>query len=351
MSTPSIPVEILDIIFEHAAHLNPRRAPSLSVISKRIQICVEKIMYKTLIIDYDNWGYPEMALYHKIMPTFRNRSTDFFTTHVKNLCLIVEDTDLSSPEFILAKCTGLRHLGLACPYSTGEGTWLLPSAPTLKSLTTDRRIFQKVADSGVTFAKLTYFWLSSLHYLPLASLEWVPALEATGPGSLLSRILGDFHLADAVKILVSENEMTPFLMLAQHSQIPLHTLHTMSHNYATGFSNTIRGALHVYIRLNLWAAMGIFEGGEYLEMNSRSLERDASMAMQHVGDQAHRELFGYRQGLVTEGPVVHGDLKRLEHLKKISQLLYRYDMLLKECGIDPGWEDEIAAYFGPKVMA
>ncbi|KAG6839451.1 hypothetical protein H0H87_000782, partial [Tephrocybe sp. NHM501043] len=177
MLRPSLPVDILDNIFEHAADLDPSGAPSLSIVSKRSQICVEKIMYETLIIDHYD-GYPEIAIFEKIMPTFQKRPADFFATRVKNLCLIVSDSDSSSAEFILAKCTGLRHLGLWCPHDIGQGTWILPSAPTLESLLTDRRIFQEVADSAVTFPKLEYFWLSSLHDLPLPSLQWVPALEA-----------------------------------------------------------------------------------------------------------------------------------------------------------------------------
>ncbi|KAG6843601.1 hypothetical protein H0H87_002702 [Tephrocybe sp. NHM501043] len=176
MSTPSVPVEILETIFEYAALLSPSTAPSLSIVSKHIQICVEKIMYSSLIIVDDDSRYPEIAPFEKIMPTFQKRPADFFATYVKSLCLIFRDS--SSTEFILGKCTGLRHLGLWCPGRIGIGAWILPSAPTLEGLLTDRRIFQEVADSGVTFPKLKYFWLSSSDYLPLASLHWAPALEA-----------------------------------------------------------------------------------------------------------------------------------------------------------------------------
>ncbi|KAG6815481.1 hypothetical protein H0H87_001408 [Tephrocybe sp. NHM501043] len=216
MSSPSIPVEILDTIFEHAAHLNPRGAPSLSIVSKRIQICVEKIMYRNLIIDYENYGYPGITLYQKIMPTFRKRPAYFFATYVKSLCLMVEQSDYTCPEFILAKCTGLRHLGLWCPPNFGTATWILPLAPTLESLLTDRRIFREVADSGVTFPKLTYFWLSTQHYLPLPLLHWAPALEAV----CLDMYAAKYWMDDIETIMSSAPNIVSIVMEVVDDMIP-----------------------------------------------------------------------------------------------------------------------------------
>ncbi|KAG6907333.1 hypothetical protein DXG01_009379 [Tephrocybe rancida] len=76
------------------------------------------------------------------------------------------------------------------------------------------------------------------------------------------------ELADVVKVLVSENEMETLLMLARHPQIPLGTLKNLSWGHHFGFSRISESALHVYAEIDLWAAMGLLEGGEYLELES-----------------------------------------------------------------------------------
>jgi hypothetical protein len=50
---------------------------------------------------------------------------------------------------------------------------------------------------------------------------------------------------------------------------------------------------------------------------------------------------------------VDGDYGRLqvrEHLKLLFALLCRYDMLLRECGLDPDWESQLIYLFPSRGM-
>ena len=40
---------------------------------------------------------------------------------------------------------------------------------------------------------------------------------------------------------------------------------------------------------------------------------------------------------------VHGDMEAMrDYLKTLFALMYRYDVLMRECGMDPKWEEELA---------
>ena len=40
---------------------------------------------------------------------------------------------------------------------------------------------------------------------------------------------------------------------------------------------------------------------------------------------------------------VHGDMEAMrEYLKNLFALMYRYDVLMRECGMDPKWEEELS---------
>ncbi|KAG6915758.1 hypothetical protein DXG01_009995 [Tephrocybe rancida] len=156
-------------------------------------------------------------------------------------------------------------------------------------------------------------------------------------------------LADAVKVLVSENEMEPIFMLARHPQIPLGTLKFLCWGQNYGFSCIRESALHAYVELNLWAAMGLLERGEYLEMNDyKCMLYNALAGLENGRHQIpHRAYFdALPKDEGTGQPIVHRDFAGLKkYLKTNFRLLYRYDMLMKECGLDAEWETEIANLF------
>ncbi|KAG6864687.1 hypothetical protein C0991_007898 [Blastosporella zonata] len=159
----------------------------------------------------------------------------------------------------------------------------------------------------------------------------------------------DGALANAIKVLISENEMAPLLMLAHHPDIPLPSLQTLSWGHHFGFCRIQESALHVYVMLNMWAAMGLLEGGEYLEVyDYKWMLSHSTHNMDYAGHQvAHREYFNkLPQDKKTGLPMVHHDFAALkEYVKTNFRLLYLYDMFLKEFGLDPRWESEIAVSF------
>ncbi|KAG6907334.1 hypothetical protein DXG01_009380 [Tephrocybe rancida] len=154
---------------------------------------------------------------------------------------------------------------------------------------------------------------------------------------------------DVVKVLVSENEMEPLLMLAQHPQIPLGTLETMGTGHYFGFSRIRESALHAYVQISLWAATALLEGGEYLEMASYAhMVWYSTSSGDYPGhDVPHRAYLNkLPKDEATRLPVLHADLAGLkEYLKTNFRLLYRYNMLMKECVLDAEWETIITRLF------
>ena len=47
-----------------------------------------------------------------------------------------------------------------------------------------------------------------------------------------------------------------------------------------------------------------------------------------------------------QSPAVHQDLSRLrQYMKDLFATMYRYDIVMKECGRDPEWDYEITGAF------
>ncbi|KAG6907336.1 hypothetical protein DXG01_009382 [Tephrocybe rancida] len=152
-------------------------------------------------------------------------------------------------------------------------------------------------------------------------------------------------MKQVVKVLVSENEMEPLLILAQHPQAPLSHLNDRGHRL--GFA--IQGAMLAYMKLNIWVAMKLLEGREYLEMQDYpdmlyNATRDTDWAGPVVWHRAYFDALPMDEK--TGLPMVHRDFVGLKrYLKTTFQLLYLHDMLAKECGVDPEWEIEIESCF------
>ncbi|KAH9477184.1 Gramillins biosynthetic cluster protein [Psilocybe cubensis] len=163
------------------------------------------------------------------------------------------------------------------------------------------------------------------------------------------------NLAEAVKILLHENEMSTLLMLAQHPSIPLAQLNHLSWGHHFGFSRVKESALRAYMFFNAAEATGILENGKYttIQPEYSSLLSEIASSMDYPAQQVtHQEFLrecGVLQGgtsWVPEETYVHSDYARLQrYLKKLFELMYRYDMLLAECGAEPEWDIELAYQF------
>ena len=77
----------------------------------------------------------------------------------------------------------------------------------------------------------------------------------------------DFGLADVVKVLLQENQLSTLLMLAHHPDISIGHLHTLSGGYHPGFERVKESSIRAYVFFNSAYATGILENGSYREMD------------------------------------------------------------------------------------
>ncbi|KAH0580982.1 hypothetical protein H2248_012133 [Termitomyces sp. 'cryptogamus'] len=181
-----LPPEIEDQIFECAARVHPKHAPALSVISKRIQICVEKVIYERIHFFpspfYLPWPRPaEVATMESFRPTLHQRPAQFFATHVRSV-LFQSNVLYTSAKHVLEKCTGLENLLFLMtprhPDVPDASPLIFPSAHTLQSLFATRVVLKDMASSGIVFPKLRYLYIDVWPYeTRVPTLEWLPALH------------------------------------------------------------------------------------------------------------------------------------------------------------------------------
>jgi len=164
-------------------------------------------------------------------------------------------------------------------------------------------------------------------------------------------------LADVVKVLLYENEMATLLMLAQHPRVPIKDLNHLSWGHHFGFSRVMESALRSYMFFNAAAVTGTLYNGRYMAMSEYgSLISEIAISMDYPAQQIPHRIFLQQCGLlgshesVASGRLrkdmaVHADYGRLrEYLKTLFALMYRYDVLLRECGLDPEWEGELVGF-------
>jgi hypothetical protein len=168
----------------------------------------------------------------------------------------------------------------------------------------------------------------------------------------------DAELADVVKVLLYENEMEHLLMLAQHPRVPIEGLNHLSWGHHFGFSRVMESALRSYMFFNTAAATDTLDDGRYMAMSEyRSLILEIARPMDYPAQQIPHRLFLQQCGIlgshesvaygrVGKDMAVHADYEHLrEYLKTLFALMYRYDILLRECGLDPEWEGELVNSF------
>ncbi|KAF8072045.1 hypothetical protein FPV67DRAFT_1651268 [Lyophyllum atratum] len=141
-------------------------------------------------------------------------------------------------------------------------------------------------------------------------------------------------LAEVVKILINENQMP-----STSSQLGTYF----------GFSRVAEAALHTYIFFNLCAATDTLRGGEYLEIPEyESMIREITYPMDYPAQQLpHRGFLSYLpKDPKSTLPEAHRDLPGLrDYMKRSFSLLYRYEMLVRECNLHLEWETLIAEVF------
>jgi hypothetical protein len=175
-------------------------------------------------------------------------------------------------------------------------------------------------------------------------------IERAGPTPSYNTGQGD--LADVVKVLLAENRLDQLLMLAHHPRIPLHELHQLSWGHSFGWDHVMQWALEAYIFFNvLLSKPELHADGRYKSMQGykfalRILTNSTDYDAQTY---PHREFFF---GALDDGGNVEradplADFNKLhEYLKMCFRLLYRYDVLARECGVGLDWEGNVACTVG-----
>jgi hypothetical protein len=182
-------------------------------------------------------------------------------------------------------------------------------------------------------------------------------------GFTISYDTGDGDLADVVKILLHENEIETLLIMANHPEVPLASLHNLGWGHSFGFSRVKDLAVRAYLFFNSAEATGILDDGRYTRSHSYSkLLGELGESMDYPAQQVpHQEFFrscglygdefflnSARRGRVilsedtSRDIYVHQNRPLLnEYMKTLFSLLYRYDVVMQECGLEPLWELEI----------
>ncbi|KAF8946756.1 hypothetical protein BGZ47_011500 [Haplosporangium gracile] len=161
----------------------------------------------------------------------------------------------------------------------------------------------------------------------------------------------DLDLADAVKILIIENDMSAVLALACHPLIPLKDLDSIGWGHSFGINRLVDYCLRPYIYLNILAEFPEWcQNEKYRKLKAfQRLERLMTSSCDGDGQMPmHRSFFGDPN---KEGQFVPRDIfadmgRMKEYLKLCFAVLYRYDMVAKEYGREPNWLIYIAEALG-----
>ncbi|KAJ5184644.1 hypothetical protein N7472_009484 [Penicillium cf. griseofulvum] len=165
------------------------------------------------------------------------------------------------------------------------------------------------------------------------------------------------HLADAVKMLIISNEMLALLRLANHEKIPLEDLNHLSWGHSFGVTHVADVALEIYMLVNIAAAVKANAKPGSANDTVRLTETQSFRSFVDWGladfdfpaqNIPHR-LFWNAKGIpgseITWDPLsLESDEDRRdmkEYLKMCFELLYRYDLLMRELGEDPEWNKKI----------
>ncbi|KAF8213545.1 hypothetical protein K438DRAFT_1099582 [Mycena galopus ATCC 62051] len=202
--------------------------------------------------------------------------------------------------------------------------------------------------------------LSRYSHLPRASVtpksqlleDWIERAERAR-WTEIGYDTGQGDLADVVKVLLAENQMDQLLMLAQHPKVPIHDLHYLTWGHSFGWDHAVYWALESYIVFNvLLSKPELIADGRYKSMRSYQYVVRQSMASHDYDAQSfpHREFFC---GSIDHNERQFDDIdpfadanKLHEYLKMCFRMLYRYDILARECGVSVDWEGNVTYIVG-----
>ncbi|KAB8230015.1 uncharacterized protein BDW43DRAFT_321716 [Aspergillus alliaceus] len=168
----------------------------------------------------------------------------------------------------------------------------------------------------------------------------------------------DGELADAVKMLLISNQMLALLRLANHDKIPLETLDHLTWGHSFGFNHVADVALQAYLLLNIAAAVkaNAKPGSANDTVRLTDTQWFRSFTNWALGDFdysaqniPHRFFWNTREITAAQcsswDPLSLGTREEREemkvYLKVCFELLYRYDLLMRELKRDPGWTGRI----------
>ncbi|KAF9954925.1 hypothetical protein BGZ72_004153 [Mortierella alpina] len=197
------------------------------------------------------------------------------------------------------------------------------------------------------------------YWIQRAGAEYEQGSDTWPYSSTLSFSTSDLDLADAAKVLIVENDMSAVLTLARHPLIPFSQLFSLSWGHSFGIDRLLDYCLRSYIYLNILAEFPEWcQKEQYRELAAfRSLERmmtdtcdgDAQVGMHRAfyWDRVESEQLTDQQGSFSPSSYVprdiFADLGRMkEYLKLCFAVLYRCDMVFRECEREIDWATEIA---------
>ncbi|KAG0249388.1 hypothetical protein BGZ95_007562 [Linnemannia exigua] len=161
----------------------------------------------------------------------------------------------------------------------------------------------------------------------------------------------DLDLADAIKILTIENNMSAVLTLARHPLIPIEDLNSIGWGHSFGIDHLMDYCLRSYVYLNILAEFPEWcQNENYRKLEAfQRLERLMTSNCDGDGQMPmHRSFYC---DLNKEGQFVPRDIfadmgRMKEYLKLCFAVIYRYDMAAKEYGREGNWLMEIAGALG-----
>ncbi|KAF8986208.1 hypothetical protein BDQ17DRAFT_1548499 [Cyathus striatus] len=185
------PPEIEDEVFRWAVHIHPYHSTAaiLALVSKRVHIWVEPMLYETLMFRggpkletnmlYLMRGHEELIHEEGFAETVKSKPPSFFRKSVKNLLI----THSVSKEFvleILSICSGVQHLGVWYNYDDPTATFEHITKLPLQSLEFHSTwILNKLLERRPEFPSLTYISIDCTYTdadLPGEAYRLLPAL-------------------------------------------------------------------------------------------------------------------------------------------------------------------------------
>ncbi|KAF8063174.1 hypothetical protein FPV67DRAFT_231517 [Lyophyllum atratum] len=159
--------------------------------------------------------------------------------------------------------------------------------------------------------------------------------------------MNGWPLAHATKVLLREGKLQTLLMLANHPGIPLERLAEFQLAYIrVGFSEVASCALLSYIFLNFAVAAGMLKKGGNERWGCVNVEFTLSNLHVPCGTSHSPDDVVFPFPVNTSAPELFQDdardLRQYHgYVKELFRILYQYDALMRECQLDPQWEQEI----------